>query len=446
MIKRYYGTLLLMGLGASALTAGVLLWGLRSLPADQAPALEGLLTRLLWLLPVLAAGAAIPAWRERRRLREKVRALAGETPDCSGGSGELEPLAARLREQNLTIRRQSEALGRKRRDFDAITENMREGFLLLDRRLNVLSRNESARILLTGDADAAGNLNRPGCPEEVRRAAEKALAGERTQRSLRLEEHTYLLIASPIAASGQAAGAVVIAMDVTEREERETLRREFSANVSHELKTPLTSITGFAELLKDGLVPPERVSEFAGDIYRESRRLIRLVDDIIELSRLEEEGSPPYAREPADLYGIARDALEALRPAAEARGISLQLRGAPAAVSGVGPILREMVYNLCDNAVKYNRENGSVTVTVQPGPEPRVTVEDTGIGIPYAHQSRVFERFYRVDKSHSRRIGGTGLGMSIVKHGARIHNARLELWSEPDRGTRITITFGKENL
>lgn len=169
MIKRYYGTLLLMGLGASALTAGVLLWGLRSLPADQAPALEGLLTRLLWLLPVLAAGAAIPAWRERRRLREKVRALAGETPDCSGGSGELEP-GGRLREQNLTIRRQSEALGRKRRDFDAITENMREGFLLLDRRLNVLSRNESARILLTGDADAAGNLNRPGCPEEVRRA------------------------------------------------------------------------------------------------------------------------------------------------------------------------------------------------------------------------------------------------------------------------------------
>ena len=226
-----------------------------------------------------------------------------------------------------------------------------------------------------------------------------------------------------------------------EIERRESLRKEFSANVSHELKTPLTSISGFAELMRDGLVPPEKVKEFAGDIYRESQRMISLVDDIMRLSKLDEEKGFPEP-EDLDLYSLAEEVLESLKAQADKRNISLRLTGSPALVQGVLPVLQEMLYNLVDNAIKYNREGGSVTVHVQQE-EDRVSlsVADTGIGIPPQEQERVFERFYRVDKSHSKRIGGTGLGLSIVKHGAQMHGAALRLESTPGKGTTVTITF-----
>ena len=229
-----------------------------------------------------------------------------------------------------------------------------------------------------------------------------------------------------------------------ETAQREALRREFSANVSHELKTPLTSISGFAELMAQGVVENGKVQEFSKDIYKESQRLMTLIDDIIKLSRLDEEAVGPEL-ETVDLYELAGEVLDSLQPVAEKQRITLQLTGGSADVSGVYQLLSEMVYNLCDNAIKYNRPGGSVTVdvSVRDG-EPCLTVSDTGIGIPPEHQKRVFERFYRVDKSHSKEIGGTGLGLSIVKHGAQYHGARVELESEPGSGTRISLIFGHQ--
>jgi two-component system phosphate regulon sensor histidine kinase PhoR len=234
---------------------------------------------------------------------------------------------------------------------------------------------------------------------------------------------------------------VIVILDVTEREQRESLRREFTANVSHELKTPLTSISGFAEIIKNGMVKPEDILEFAGDIYKESQRLIALIDDIIKLSRLD-ENSVPFEKEQVDLYGLAQEVAESLRPMAKKRNITVELSGGHAEVFGVRQVLKEMLYNLCDNAIKYNKDNGEVRITVARGEKGiGVSVSDTGIGIPEALQDRVFERFYRVDKSHSKEVGGTGLGLSIVKHAAAYHGASVSLKSEVGKGTTVTVTF-----
>jgi two-component system phosphate regulon sensor histidine kinase PhoR len=237
------------------------------------------------------------------------------------------------------------------------------------------------------------------------------------------------------------SGAVILLLDVTERTDREALRREFSANVSHELKTPLTSISGYAELMKEGMLPPEKTKDAAATIYRESQRLIALIGDIINLSQLDEaEGR--FEQEPVDLYQLAGDVLSDLRMVAGERHVTLALTGSSQSVIGVPHVLREMLYNLCDNAIKYNRDGGSVTVHVtQIQRHVHVTVKDTGIGIPADEQQRIFERFYRVDKSRSRAMGGTGLGLSIVKHGAQLHHANIDLHSEPGKGTTITIIF-----
>ena len=227
--------------------------------------------------------------------------------------------------------------------------------------------------------------------------------------------------------------------------QQESLRREFSANVSHELKTPLTSISGFAELMAEGVVQGDKIQEFSRDIFKESQRLMALIDDIIKLSRLDEEAVEPE-REPVDLYELSREVLDSLGPVAARQKVTLTLTGGPAEVSGVYQLLSEMVYNLCDNAIKYNRPGGSVTVDVtRQESEIRLTVSDTGIGIPPEHQKRVFERFYRVDKSHSKEIGGTGLGLSIVKHGAQFHGARVELASQVETGTTVCLIFSGSN-
>lgn len=223
--------------------------------------------------------------------------------------------------------------------------------------------------------------------------------------------------------------------------ERENLRKEFFSNVSHELKTPLTSISGFAELMRDGLVPPEKVTEFAGDIYQETQRLILLVEDILRLSRLDEERGFPEPVE-MDLYRTAEEILSSLSHYARRRGLTLKLEGSSTCVQGISQVVHEMIANLVDNAIKYNREGGSVTVHVgREGDRPMVQVSDTGIGIPETEQGRVFERFYRVDKSHSRQIGGTGLGLSIVKHGAQLLGAQVTLTSKPGQGTTVTVLF-----
>ena len=271
---------------------------------------------------------------------------------------------------------------------------------------------------------------------------DEALSGKRSQQMLHLNGRYCQLLANPVLADGKPAGAVLVLLDVTEQEQRDELRREFTANVSHELKTPLTSISGIAEIMQSGMVKPEDIQSFAGDIYQEAQRLIALVEDIIRLSRLD-EGAESLEREPVNLLSIAQDVARRLDSAAQKDGVTLKVMGLSVEVRGIPSVLDEMVYNLCDNAIKYNHPGGTVNVTVAPTDDgsAEVTVEDTGIGIPVEDQSRVFERFYRVDKSHSKEIGGTGLGLSIVKHGASLHGAQIHMDSQVGRGTSVQLLF-----
>lgn len=386
-------------------------------------------------LLLLAAGLSV---RLARQITQPINAISPDDPQDV--YPELQPLTQRLRQQRETIRNQMDELSRRMREFSAMTENMSEGFLLIDLRGHVLTENHSASMLLPTDADNIAKCSQ----RELCQAAQQALTGQRCERLLQQGERTLSVIASPVLESGQVTGAVVLTLDVTEREQREKLRREFSANVSHELKTPLTSISGFAELMSQGLVPPDKVREFSLDIQKECTRLTNLVEDIIDLSRLE-EGGGDMTWEDIDLYTLCDDVLQSLEPVAKRQTVTLRLAGESLQVRGVYQVLREMIYNLCDNAIKYNRSGGSVTVAVaRSAGRASVAVADTGIGIPYEDQSRVFERFYRVDKSHSRAIGGTGLGLSIVKHAAALHGAEIKLQSQPEDGTVITVLFPGE--
>ena len=414
-----------------------------SCPQSLLPAmLLMLLTPFLWVAAVVLIVCGIFSYRLARQITKPINAIDLDNPARLPDYPELTPLFDRLRDQSRTIGRQMDELQLRQREFTAITENMREGFLLVDGKLHILSGNHSAFELLGRQEVKPGELLYDAdCRPEILDAVETALSGSHAELLLSIDDVSWQVLANPVVASGQVAGAVILCMDVTEREQRERLRREFSANVSHELKTPLTSISGFAELMKEGLVPPEKIPEFSGDIYKESRRLIGLVDDIIQLSRLD-ENSTQFERAPVDLFGLSEQAMASLRPVADRQSVSLSLQGEHAEIDGVEQLLKEMIYNLLDNAVKYNVPGGSVTLRVNKvGPRTVLSVSDTGIGIPYADQPRVFERFYRVDKSHSKEVGGTGLGLSIVRHAAQYHNARLDLKSQPGKGTTITVTF-----
>ena len=396
----------------------------------------------LWIVVLVLVLCGLLAMRLARQIVRPINAINPDNPNATPTYPELQPLITRLQEQNRTIHTQLSELSTRQREFDAITENMREGFLIVDNKCSILSSNRSAlRLLGINDAQKPENLHQAVCSGKLLDLVDNALAGTRGDEEITVGGGTWQLFANPVITAGHVTGAIIIFMDVTEREQREALRREFSANVSHELKTPLTSITGFAELMKEGMVPKEKMQEFSGDIYRESRRLIDLVDDIIQLSRLD-EGTANFSKSPVDLYTLSGQVIESLRPVAQKQDITLTLSGQHAVIEGVEQLLQEMVYNLCDNAIKYNISGGSVTVSVwQNGQTVTLSVVDTGIGIPYADQSRVFERFYRVDKSHSKEVGGTGLGLSIVKHAAQDHGAKLELKSDPGRGTAIAVNF-----
>ena len=387
--------------------------------------------------------AMVLASRVSRQLVEPINNIDLSDPAASETYEELTPLLSKLRSQQRQIQRQMRDLKRRQEEFIAITENMSEGFLVIDQETRVLTYNSAVlRLLYAQDPAEEGEsvyaLNREA---GFRRCVEEALAGRRCEQLLEKDDDCRQIIASPVEQDGQIAGAVLVILDVTEKEQRERLRREFTANVSHELKTPLTSILGTAEIMKGGLVKPEDIPHFAGNIHRETERLIGLVNDIIKLSRLDEGGGLGQW-ETVDLYEQARAVLEQLAPAAQRKQVTTQLRGDRALVRGVPQIVEEIVYNLCDNAIAYNRPGGSVTVTVEDTAfGPRITVADTGIGIPREAQGRVFERFYRVDKSHS--SGGTGLGLSIVKHGAAYLGAQVELHSEPGHGSTFVLTFPK---
>ena len=401
-----------------------------------------LLTPFLWVATLVLILCGVLSYRLARQITKPLNAINPDNPAPLPSYPELTPLFDKLREQNRTIGKQMNELQLRQREFTAITENMREGFLLVDCKMHVLSSNHSAlEVLGRRELKPGCLLYDAECSQEIFDAVDTALSGSHAELLLTIDETSWQVLANPVVASGQVAGAVVLFMDVTEREQRERLRREFSANVSHELKTPLTSISGFAELMKEGLVPPEKIPEFSGDIYKESLRLIGLVNDIIQLSRLD-ENSTQFQRAPVDLYDLCAQSLERLSTVAARQSVTLALTGEHAEIMGVEQLLKEMIYNLLDNAIKYNVPGGSVTASVRKSAGRTIlSVADTGIGIPYAHQPRVFERFYCVDKSHSKEVGGTGLGLSIVRHAAQYHGARLELKSQPGKGTTITVTF-----
>ena len=387
--------------------------------------------------------SAVLASRLSKGLIKPILSLDLEHPEDCETYDELTPLLSRLKRQNDTIQQQMNLLKQRQTEFAALTDNMSEGFLLLDRQGHVLSHNSGAlRLLGVEEPEGEVNVLVLNREEPFRQAVDEALSGKRSQQMLHLNGRYCKLLANPVLADGKPAGAVLVLLDVTEQEQRDELRREFTANVSHELKTPLTSISGIAEIMQSGMVKPEDIQSFAGDIYQEAQRLIALVEDIIRLSRLD-EGAESLEREPVNLLSVAQDVARRLDSAAQQAGVTLKVMGLSVEVRGIPSVLDEMVYNLCDNAIKYNHPGGTVNVTVAPADDgsAEVTVEDTGIGIPVEDQSRVFERFYRVDKSHSKEIGGTGLGLSIVKHGASLHGAQIHMDSQVGRGTSVQLLF-----
>ena len=387
--------------------------------------------------------SAVLASRLSKGLIKPILSLDLEHPEDCETYDELTPLLSRLKRQNDTIQQQMNLLKQRQTEFAALTDNMSEGFLLLDRQGHVLSHNSGAlRLLGVEEPEGEVNVLVLNREEPFRQAVDEALSGKRSQQMLHLNGRYCKLLANPVLADGKPAGAVLVLLDVTEQEQRDELRREFTANVSHELKTPLTSISGIAEIMQSGMVKPEDIQSFAGDIYQEAQRLIALVEDIIRLSRLD-EGAESLERVPVNLLSLAQDVARRLDSAAQKAGVTLKVMGRSVEVTGISSVLDEMVYNLCDNAIKYNHPGGTVNVTVAPADDgsAEVTVEDTGIGIPVEDQSRVFERFYRVDKSHSKEIGGTGLGLSIVKHGASLHGAQIHMDSQVGRGTSVQLLF-----
>ena len=415
--------------------------------AETDSVFAALLSILPWIIGVALVAALVTVIFSRfltKNIVAPINSLDLDHPSENTAYDELAPLLSKIHRQNEVIAQQIRSLREKQEEFTSITENMSEGFLVLDHNTDILSYNTSAlRLLGVEDAPAdthtsALALNRSA---GFRSAVDGALSGTRSEQLLRQNGRCCQVMANPVWRDGEVEGAVVVILDITEQEERENLRREFTANVSHELKTPLTSISGFAEIIQNGIVKPEDIPRFAGNIYVESQRLITLVDDILNLSRLD-EADVQLEREQFDLTALARDVAGRLKPAAKKNGVVITVIGDKAEINGVKSIVDEMIYNLCENAVKYNRKNGRVTLTVSQEPAgTALTVTDTGIGIPKADVDRVFERFYRVDKSHSKEIGGTGLGLSIVKHGAAFHNAKVSLNSTEGEGTTVRLVF-----
>lgn len=394
------------------------------------------------LVLVAAVGLALVlSYRVSKRVVRPLNELDLEHPQKVETYDELTPLLEKIAVQNRQIRAQMEQLRRSQEEFAAVTGHMSEGLLVIDAKMRLLFCNEAAkRLLHIGQAETQSLLtvNRSA---PFREAAEEALQGKHAQQSVTLDGRIYQLMANPAYDGQTLTGAVLLLLDVTEREDRERLRREFTANVSHELRTPLTSISGFAELIREGLAKQEDIPRFADRICRESQRLLALIEDILRLSQLD-EGGTAEEKTPQKLDALAVSVVQQLAPVAKEKGISITTDTAPCEVMGVGRVLEELIYNLCDNAVKYNRPKGSVKVTAKPvDGVPTLIVADTGIGIPEAEQERVFERFYRVDKSHSKAIGGTGLGLSIVKHAAAFHNAEITMQSELGKGTEIRLRF-----
>lgn len=408
---------------------------------------KNLILPLCGLLCLMLILSGIMASAISKRIVKPINELNLENPEENQIYEELSPLLSKIHRQNREIQNQLELAKQQQEEFSLITENMQEGLIVIDKYTMILSANSSAWGLFHMDRVCQGEsvycLDRE---EEFRHAIEQVLEGEHTELILKLNGSDIQLIANPVIRDKKTEGAVVLLVNVTEKLERESLRREFSANVSHELKTPLTSISGFAEIMQGGLVKNEDIPKFAGRIYKEAQRLLQLVEDVIQISQLDEEKTS-YVWEPVDVYQVCKNAFESLKEKAKRLNVHLYICGERMKMEAVRTLLEEAVYNVCDNAIKYNRNDGSVSVFLtQTAQEIQIVVKDTGVGIPKEDQDRVFERFYRVDKSHSKEIGGTGLGLSIVKHAVGALKGSVILRSEEGNGTEVTLRFPKVHM
>lgn len=396
---------------------------------------------LLLLLGVLIfafSAAAIMA----RSIIKPINEIDLDEPENTKTYEELTPIIKKLASQNYRIARQMNELRKRETEFNSITGNMSEGMVVINSHTEILSCNRSARLIFgISDGEPLGGILEINPEDSFRAAVSAALSGKNGYDSLRIGDKFYTLLVTPVFNGASVDGAVIVVIDETEKEARESLRREFTANVSHELKTPLTAIVGFAELISTGIADAEDTRKFAASIQKESKRLISLVGDIIRLNQLD-GGEIPFDEEPISLFKCSEEVISRLESIAHAAGIALENSGEEVLVRGNRQILEEIIYNLCDNAIKYNKVGGRVEILTEKCPEgARLTVKDTGIGIPKDKLDRVFERFFRVDKSHSKNIGGTGLGLSIVKHAAAYHKASIKIESTEGSGTVIEIVF-----
>jgi len=400
-----------------------------------------LMMDLLWpiiLIAVLAIGLClILARRMAKNIVEPMNNLDLEHPLSNNTYEELSPLLRRINQQHLQIDAQMRKLQHKTDEFIQITSHMQEGLVVLDKETHIRSINSAAMKIFHAEESCVGSsFFRVNRSNALRQALNDALDRGHGSAVLELDGRAFRFDMSSIQSDGNLLGAVILVVDVTQAQNAEQMRREFSANVSHELKTPLQGIIGSAELLESGMVKAEDAPRFVGHIRKEASRLVNLIEDIIRLSQLDEGVELPA--EQVDILQLCQDVKEILTPSAAEKHVKIDVSGSGFAIKGVRRMLQEIIYNLCDNAIKYNVPGGSVTIHAENN---RLVVSDTGIGIPAEHKERIFERFYRVDKSHSKASGGTGLGLSIVKHAVAYHKAEISLESTPGKGTTITIQF-----
>lgn len=402
--------------------------------------LGGMIQPLLIILILMLVLAGVLASRLAKNIVNPLNQLDLDHPEENQTYEEVAPLLTKINRQQKSLQKEIAEAKRQQEEFSIITDNMEEGFLVIDSHTEVLSYNSSAlKLLGAREQDARQSVLALNRSESFQRTVEKVLGGQHVISNQEFQGVTCQVAANPVFQEGKVTGAVILILDVTEKMKGEQMRREFTANVSHELKTPLTSISGFAEIINDGFVKPEDTKKFAGRIFKEAQRLITLVNDVIKISQLD-EGKLPYEKEEVDLYEAVREIFLRMEDHAKTEGVHLYLYGPHIKSNTVKTILDEIIYNLCDNGIKYNKKGGSLTVTIsQEGEQPVITVEDTGIGISEEDQKRIFERFYRVDKSHSKAIGGTGLGLSIVKHGSMFLGADMKVESTLGEGSKFIL-------
>ena len=404
--------------------------------------LKGVLAPVILILIAAAVIAAVLSKTVSKKLVMPINEVDLDSSDTEEPYPELAPLITKIRQQNNRIKLQIAEMEREQKEFKAITENMSEGFLLIDKNLDIISYNTAA-INLLGDGDTnapntAFELNRS---KSFRTAVDEAIEGRHNQQLLEMKGKCYNIMANPVSEENKIVGVVAIIVDVTEKEQRDRLRREFTSNVSHELKTPLTTIYGVSDMMAEGIVKPADVKGFGKDIKDESGRMISLIDDIIKLSKLDEDYVPEEISD-VDLFQVSKSVIDRLKDIAEDKNISIYLEGERAEIKGIPTLCDEIIYTLCENAVKYNKENGSVTVSVKNTKEGvELSVEDTGVGIPFEYRERIFERFFRVDKSHCQKVNGTGLGLSIVKHAVLHLGGSIDVESVEGAGTKMIIKF-----